>query len=786
MIIYWCMTVNGGNEMKALLLKTSVWLVLLFSVMGLWQVSNAAEQHTPMKAHAVTTIDKATTDRQQVPPTKEAAHHYGEEAATNVSASAQGTADNTNNKVTSNAPTNKPTTAVSTTGNKRHDVDAQQASTQKPTHTATFKLSNAKTASLSPRMFAANVPQTTTHKILHTNDIHGRLAEEKGRVIGMAKLKTVKEQEKPDLMLDAGDAFQGLPLSNQSKGEEMAKAMNAVGYDAMAVGNHEFDFGYDQLKKLEGMLDFPMLSTNVYKDGKRAFKPSTIVTKNGIRYGIIGVTTPETKTKTRPEGIKGVEFRDPLQSVTAEMMRIYKDVDTFVVISHLGIDPSTQETWRGDYLVKQLSQNPQLKKRITVIDGHSHTVLQNGQIYNNDALVQTGTALANIGKITFNYRNGEVSNIKPSLINVKDVENVTPNKALAEQINQADQTFRAQTAEVIIPNNTIDFKGERDDVRTRETNLGNAIADAMEAYGVKNFSKKTDFAVTNGGGIRASIAKGKVTRYDLISVLPFGNTIAQIDVKGSDVWTAFEHSLGAPTTQKDGKTVLTANGGLLHISDSIRVYYDMNKPSGKRINAIQILNKETGKFESIDLKRVYHVTMNDFTASGGDGYSMFGGPREEGISLDQVLASYLKTANLAKYDMTEPQRMLLGKPVASEQPAKGQQGSKGSESGKDTQPIGKEKVMNPAKQPATGKVVLLPAHRGTVSSGTEGSDRALEGTAVSSKSGKQLANMSAPKGSAHEKQLPKTGTDQSSSPAAMFVLVTGIGLIATVRRRKAS
>lgn len=751
MIIYWCMTVNGGNEMKALLLKTSVWLVLLFSVMGLWHVSNAAEQHTPMKAHAVTTIDKAITDKQQVTPTKEAAHHYGEEAATNVSASAQGTADDTNNKVTSNAPS----TAASTTVNETRDVDTQQASTQKPTRTATFKLSNAETASLSPRMFATNAPQTTTHKILHTNDIHGRLAEEKGRVIGMAKLKTVKEQEKPDLMLDAGDAFQGLPLSNQSKGEEMAKAMNAVGYDAMAVGNHEFDFGYDQLKKLEGMLDFPMLSTNVYKDGKRAFKPSTIVTKNGIRYGIIGVTTPETKTKTRPEGIKGVEFRDPLQSVTAEMMRIYKDVDTFVVISHLGIDPSTQETWRGDYLVKQLSQNPQLKKRITVIDGHSHTVLQNGQIYNNDALAQTGTALANIGKITFNYRNGAVSNIKPSLINVKDVENVTPNKALAEQINQADQTFRAQTAEVIIPNNTIDFKGERDDVRTRETNLGNAIADAMEAYGVKNFSKKTDFAVTNGGGIRASIAKGKVTRYDLISVLPFGNTIAQIDVKGSDVWTAFEHSLGAPTTQKDGKTVLTANGGLLHISDSIRVYYDMNKPSGKRINAIQILNKEIGKFENIDLKRVYHVTMNDFTASGGDGYSMFGGPREEGISLDQVLASYLKTANLAKYDTTEPQRMLLGKPAVSE-------------------------------QPASGKVVLLPAHRGTVSSGREGSDRALEGNAVSSKSGKQLASMSAPKDSAHEKQLPKTGTNQSSNPATMFVLVAGIGLIATVRRRKAS
>ncbi|MDI1745835.1 LPXTG cell wall anchor domain-containing protein, partial [Staphylococcus aureus] len=173
-------------------------------------------------------------------------------------------------------------------------------------------------------------------------------------------------------------------------------------------------------------------------------------------------------------------------------------------------------------------------------------------------------------------------------------------------------------------------------------------------------------------------------------------------------------------------------------------------------------------------------------ASGGDGYSMFGGPREEGISLDQVLASYLKTANLAKYDTTEPQRMLLGKPAVSEQPAKGQQGSKGSKSGKDTQPIGDDKVMDPAKKPAPGKVVLLLAHRGTVSSGTEGSGRTIEGATVSSKSGKQLARMSVPKGSAHEKQLPKTGTNQSSSPEAMFVLLAGIGLIATVRRRKAS
>ena len=106
------------------------------------------------------------------------------------------------------------------------------------------------------------------HKILHTNDIHGRFVEEKGRVIGMPKLKGLKNKENPDLVLDSGDAFQGLPVSNHSKGEEMAEAMNTVGYNAMAIGNHEFDFGYNQLLKLQSKVKFPMLSSNIYKTAK--------------------------------------------------------------------------------------------------------------------------------------------------------------------------------------------------------------------------------------------------------------------------------------------------------------------------------------------------------------------------------------------------------------------------------------------------------------------------------------------------------------------------------------
>lgn len=503
---------------------------------------------------------------------------------------------------------------------------------------------------------------STEHTILHTNDMHGRLVEEPDRVIGMAKTKTIKDQNQPDLMLDAGDAFQGLPLSNQSKGEEMAKAMNAVGYDAMVPGNHEFDFGYDQLKKLEGMLNFPILSSNVYKDHQLAFKPSTIIEKNGVRYGIIGVTTPETKTKTSPTGIQGVTFEDPLPSVLREMNQLNGKVDAFVILSHLGVDPTTQQTWRSDYLTQQISQNKQFTVPTIVIDGHSHTVMQNGQTYGKDVLAQTGTALANIGKITFDFNPPTIRNLKASLINVNDVADVVPDATVKAQVDKANAAFLKETSEVVIPNNTVEFQGERDDVRRHETNLGNAIADAMEAYSQEHFSHPADFAVTNSGGIRASIGKGKVTLNDIITVLPFGNTISQIQVKGSDVLAAFEHSLSAPLENNEGKQQLSANGGLLQVSKSIRVYFDMSQAPGQRIKAIHILNKATGQYEALDPNRTYRVATNDFTASGGDGFTMFGGPREEGLSLDKVFADYLKQADLSQYETTKPTRIINGEP----------------------------------------------------------------------------------------------------------------------------
>lgn len=606
--------------------------------------NNTSQFHgTEVKPSPSTSEQSKST---QVEPTKES-------TSTKVKQTPQ---EPTQQQQKRNVPESQQSTPASKQVSKNSNTTSEQAA-PKSQHVTVNK-----------RM-AATSDNTNEHTILHTNDIHGRFVEDDGRVIGMAKVKGLKDKYNPDLMVDSGDAFQGLPVSNNSKGEEMAKAMNGVGYDAMTVGNHEFDFGYDQLLKLQKQLNFPIVSSNIYKNGKRVFDPSTTVTKNNVRYGIVGVTTPETKTKTSPTAVEGVEFKDPLTSVKQAMNEIKNNVDVFVILSHLGVDKSTQKTWRGDYLIDQLTKDGSFKQPIFVLDGHSHTVIDKGEHYGtNNVLAQTGTALANVGRVDFTFQNQKASDINASLINVADAKDITPDPQIDAQTKKANDDFLKETSTVVIPNNTVTLNGERAQARTQETNLGNLITDALEAYASKNFSHQPDFAITNGGGIRASIEKGEVTENDIITVLPFGNLISQIQVKGSDVEKAFEHSLSADTETQDGKKVLGANGGFLQVSDSLRVYYDINKASGQRINAIKVLNKENGEYEDLDPNRTYYVTTNDFTANQGDGYDMFGGQREESISLDAVVAQYIKNTDLNQYNTEEPVRIINGLPESNEQP----------------------------------------------------------------------------------------------------------------------
>ncbi len=493
--------------------------------------------------------------------------------------------------------------------------------------------------------------------ILHTNDVHGRIVEEKG-VIGDAKLATVIEQERAKsnqntLVVDAGDAFQGLPISNSTKGEARAEILNQMQYDAMAVGNHEFDFGLDEVKKYKEILKFPLLSSNTYVNGARLFEASTIVDKDktveGDEFVVIGVTTPETATKTHPKNVKGVTFTDPISEVNKVIEEVQakaraegKDYKHYVVLAHLGVDTTTPVEWRGSTLAEALSKNPRLKgKRVTVIDGHSHTV--ESTIYGDNVTYnQTGSYLHNVGKITYKSR--------------QLLGNPT-------QIPAADAKYDAENAVEVVSNSPVELNGDRENVRVRETNLGNVVADSLYQYGQTGFSHPTDIAVTNGGGLRETIAKGKpITKGNVIAVLPFGNTISQIQVTGQQVLDMFEKSLGSILqVDKDGKKVLDENGqpllepsgGFLQVS-GVKVYYDTNLPSGKRVLAIQVKNRTTGRYDLLDLAKTYYLATNDFLAAGGDGYTMLGGAREEGPSMDAAFEEYLKTADLTQYEKINP------------------------------------------------------------------------------------------------------------------------------------
>ena len=656
--------------------------------------------------------------------------------------------------------------------------------------------------------------------ILHTNDVHGRIVEEKG-VIGDAKLATVieKEREKGNqttLVVDAGDAFQGLPISNSTKGEARAKILNEMGYDAMAVGNHEFDFGLDEVKKYKEILNFPLLSSNTYVNGARLFEAATIVDKNkdveGDEFVVIGVTTPETATKTHPKNVAGVTFTEPIaevnkviEEIQAKALAEGKDYKHYVVLAHLGVDTTTPVEWRGSTLAEALSKNPLLKgKRVTVIDGHSHTV-ESTTYGDNVTYNQTGSYLHNVGKITYKSRQ-LLGN--PSLIAAADAKKLEANPKIEKLVKDIKQKYDAENAIEVVSNSPVELNGDRENVRVRETNLGNVVADSLYQYGQTGFSHPTDIAVTNGGGLRETIAKDKpITKGNVIAVLPFGNTISQIQVTGQQVFDMFEKSLGSILqVDKAGKTVLDENGqpllepsgGFLQISGA-KVYYDTNLAAGKRVLAIQVKNRTTGLYEKLDLEKVYYLATNDFLAAGGDGYTMLGGAREEGPSMDAAFEDYLKTTDLTQYEKVNPNSRTIsvesktfklpedqgkeqdpakpGKDSATDpakpekdpaiiptQPGKTQETTPAN-SGNDATKPGKVQKTTPAKSEQDSATKTTPSGK------NQGTTPAQTSTVkVDYKVADQFANKTV----VSEKLLPNTGSEQS-----IFMMLLGMILGAT-------
>ena len=667
----------------------------------------------------------------------------------------------------------------------------------------------------------ASVPKTTEKDLVlvHTNDVHGRIVEEKGRdkntsVVGDAKLATVIENERAKkdqttVVVDAGDAFQGLPISNSTKGEARAEILNKMNYDAMAVGNHEFDFGLDEAKKYKQILKFPLLSSNTYVNGARLFEASTIIDKDksvkGDEVVVIGVTTPETATKTHPKNVQGVTFKDPIPEVLNVVKEIQAkakatgdDYKTYVVLAHLGVDTTTPNEWRGSTLADELSKSPLLKgKRVVVIDGHSHTV-ESKTYGDNVTYNQTGSYLNNIGKVTLKP-NSLLGT--PSLIKASETTNVTPNAEVKKLVDQIKAKYDAENAVVVVKNSPVELSGTRENVRVRETNLGNVVADSLYEYGQTGFKNKADIAVTNGGGLRETIAKDKpITRGSVIAVLPFGNTISQISVTGKDVLAMFEKSLGSILqVDKAGKTVLDENGqpllepsgGFLHVSGA-KVYYDTNLPSGKRVLRVEVKNHDTGAYDKLDLNKTYYLTTNDFLAAGGDGYTMLGGAREEGPSMDEAFKNYLEKADLTKYAVVNPNSRTISVDsktykFEAEKPETPRNEVPKGETAQDAPVLAKEELVVTRHIDASGNELapvelgdkepkVIKGHNTVSTSKKDGITTHVYGVEkVGVKSGEKASVAN------NERKLPNTGMNSSSTTALGLSLIALVGL--AVRRK---
>ena len=516
--------------------------------------------------------------------------------------------------------------------------------------------------------------------ILHTNDVHGRaVADPAGKVLGYAAIARYKKDLEAAgdsvLLLDAGDACQGTPLVNLSMGKTAIEFMNAAGYDAMAPGNHEFDWGLDNARQLAGLADFPILSANIvnHLEGSLTFAANKVFEMpNGMKVGVFGLSTPETMTKAHPDKVRGIDFlqAEALYGAARKQVEELKaaGADIIVLLSHLGSDDESAPNRSLDVLENVTGID-------LLIDGHSHSLFEKGKMVGDTLLVSAGEYGQNLGVVVYDGEKFSASLFsglgKSAMSAVVEVEGVLYSALLtakldaevAELVNNADQAVKQELSKVFA-RTEVYLNGERDPGnRTEETNLGDFSADAILWAAKQALGDKVVAAITNGGGIRASIQAGDITMNDMKTVFPFGNEVSVLEVKGSELLEALEAATSS--TPKALGAFPQVSGIVFSIDTTVpyekgeqypdSTYFAPAKP-GSRVKI------ESVGGQPFDLEALYTIATNDFTAAGGDTYYVFRYPNatsgyKTGVALEDALVNYVTTVlgGVVGQDYANPQ-----------------------------------------------------------------------------------------------------------------------------------
>lgn len=486
--------------------------------------------------------------------------------------------------------------------------------------------------------------------LMHTNDTHARLDSAPKRVTAV---KEFREKNPDALLLDAGDVFSGTLYFNEFTGEPDVKMMNLMKYDAMTFGNHEFDLGsseegHQALKEFVEAAEFPFVAANVDFSNDPLFDglfqakiPAEAASGNiysgivkeidGEKVGIFGLTTKDTADISSPGEITFSDYIAEAKQMVAEFEGM--GIDKVIALTHIGFDDNAA-----------IDNDQELAKAVEGIDvivgGHTHTELSDPVLVNEfDAptiIVQTGQYGDNLGTLNVEFDDqgevyayaGELVEIDAQAEDAEAVEILEPYATRVKEIEEEETT--AVAVEPLLNPRTGDTGNTTGvSVRKNETPLGNIITDGMLAK-ARDYSPETVMAFQNGGGIRSAIDAGPITVGEIIAVLPFGNTLATMDLTGTEIKQAFEISVGQYPNE---------NGGFLHVAGA-EIQFDATKPAGSRIVSITFVD-EAGTETPLVESETYKVATNAFTAKGGDGYDVLAQAYAEGRAIDLGISDWI-------------------------------------------------------------------------------------------------------------------------------------------------
>ena len=428
-------------------------------------------------------------------------------------------------------------------------------------------------------------------KILYVNDFHGfaepyRAAANENPLGGIAYLAGAVDRARgktPSLLLAAGDMIQGNAWANLFRGKSSIEVMNAMKFDAMVVGNHEFDFGPKVLKERLAQARFPILGANV--SGFAALKPYVIKNIKGVRIAIIGVVTQDTPVTTHPRNVAGLTFSAPESVVKKYISQLKGRADIIIVLSHCGFQADRELA----------AKVPGIN---VIVGGHSHTKLLQPELVGQTIIVQAWEHAKALGVLNLRIRDGKIAGFDGALEEISPATGA-PNCQVQEIVSRYERQA-GSLLQRVIGETEVDLDGKN--VRTGETNLGDYVADVMRQ------TAGAEVALINGGTIRTSIPQGKITVKDVYTVLPFDNYLVAISLTGAQLKQALEH----------GVSRLEGPSGSFPQVSGLTFTYSRSAPAGSRVKEVTVGGRP------LDPQKEYVVATNDYLVAGGDGYTSFG------------------------------------------------------------------------------------------------------------------------------------------------------------------